>query len=57
MHHIIVMADSECFEVHEDRESFFTDRRQSDRRISREEYYDKMEKLEAATVHMDLMPF
>jgi len=53
----IVMADSECFEVHEDRESFFTDRRQSDRRISREEYYDKMEKLEAATVHMDLMPF
>ena len=53
----IVMADSECFEVHEDRESFFTDRRQSDRRISREEYYDKMEKLETATVHMDLMPF
>ena len=49
MHHIISQ-----FSI---RESFFTDRRQSDRRISREEYYDKMEKLEAATVHMDLMPF
>jgi hypothetical protein len=53
----IVMADSECFEVYEDRESFFTERKQSDRSITREEYYDKMEALKTATVPMDLMPF
>jgi hypothetical protein len=51
------MADSECFEVYEDRESFFTERKQSDRSITREEYYDKMEALKTATVPMDLMPF
>ena len=53
----IVMADSECFEVYEDRESFFTERKQSDRSITREEYYDKMEALKTVTVPMDLMPF
>ena len=53
----IVMADAECFAVYEDRESFFTERKQSDRRISREEYYDKMEGLETATVPMDLTLF
>ena len=53
----IVMADSECFEVHEDRESFFTERKPSDRSITREEYYNKMEKMETATVPMELMLF
>ena len=53
----IVMADSECFEVHEDRESFFTERKPSDRSITREEYSNKMEKMETATVPMELMLF
>ena len=53
----IVMADSECFEVHEDRESFFMERKPSDRSITREEYYDKMEKMETATIPMELMLF
>ena len=53
----IVMADSECYEVHEDRESFFTERKPSDRSITREEYYDKMEIMETVTVPMELMLF
>ena len=43
--------------IYEDRESFFTERKQSDRSITREEYYDKMEALKTVTVPMDLMPF
>ena len=52
----IVMADTRCFVVYEDRESLFSERRQSDREITREEYFDIMNKLETLTVPLDLVP-
>ena len=53
----IVMADAECFEVYEDRESYFSERKASDRVITQEYYYDLMEKMEDLTVPMDLTAF
>ena len=50
------MADTRCFVVYEDRESLFSERRQSDREITREEYFDIMNKLETLTVPLDLVP-
>ena len=53
----IVMADTECFRVYEDRESMFMDRKSGDRSITREEYYDLMDKMEGLTVPMELTAF
>jgi len=53
----IVMADTQCFAVYEDRESLFSEWKQSDRSITREEYFDYMNKLEGLTVPMELVPF
>ena len=53
----IVMADLECFLVYEDREDLFSNRKPGDLSITREAYYELMEKMESLTVPMDLMPF
>ena len=53
----IVMADAECYKVYEDRESLFSERKPSDQNITREEYFDLMEKMEGLTVPMELVPF
>ena len=53
----IVMSDTECFKVYEERESMFTDRKPSDQRITREQYYDLMDKMAGLAVPMELTPF
>ena len=53
----IVMADAECYKVYEDRESLFSERKPSDQNITREEYFDLMEKMEGLTVPMELVAF
>jgi hypothetical protein len=53
----IVMSDTECFKVYEDRESMFMDRKSSDRSITREEYYDLMDKMKGLAVPMELTAF
>ena len=53
----IVMSDTECFKVYEDRESMFMDRKSRDRSITREEYYDLMDKMKGLAVPMELTAF
>ena len=52
----IVMADAACFEVNEDRENLFTERKAGDRSITREEYYERMDEMEGRTAPMLLTP-
>lgn len=53
----IVMSDADCFEVYEDRESYFSERKASDRSITQDAYYEQMEKMEGLTVPLELTPF
>ena len=53
----LVMADEQCFEVFEDRESLFMDRLPSDRSITNEEFYQLLDEMEELTVPMELTLF
>ena len=52
--HGIVMADDNCYEVFEDRESLFTERLNSDRAITKDEFYKLLDELENLRIPMDL---